>query len=379
MSVHESCFLSDGLLVTGILNWLGFPSIATILGFPCRVLFVGLYKMTVPDLYTADFLANVEIGSFESMSYQDRAQACAAPRTEAVVSSIKVMDSVDSTNSLLSRALMLGDHRDAYALLRDLFGEKDADQSQAHPASTAPVGLPISVATSDVQTQCRGRLGRQWSNKPGESFMASWALPVPSMVLQSRYAGWLTMISGLCVQAALRSVLVSCGAVALREQSILALKWPNDIFINGRKLGGILSELVPVNQECSALIVGVGINMFMSQSDLPIDLATSLQLEYGPLPSYEELRDRLAAAISVNLRNRLAAFYDDPEAYSSQAIEELRRESWTLGREVQAKLASGERVTGRALRIEDDASLVIQCHDGVERTVTTGDVGVLPE
>jgi BirA family biotin operon repressor/biotin-[acetyl-CoA-carboxylase] ligase len=143
-------------------------------------------------------------------------------------------------------------------------------------------------------------------------------------------------------------------------------------------LGGILSEMVPIDEQWSAVLFGVGINMFMGQADLPIDLATSLQLEYAPLPAYEELRDRLAAAISVELRNRLAAFYDDPEGYALQSHNMLSTESWTIGRQVKANLASGESVIGRALRIDDDASLVIKCHDGSERTVTTGDVGVLP-
>ncbi|MCI1635147.1 biotin--[acetyl-CoA-carboxylase] ligase [Bifidobacterium sp.] len=344
---------------------------------------MGLYKMTMPDLYTADCCVDSVLDTFESMSYHDQISAAAAPRTAAAVSSIKVMDSVDSTNSLLSRALMLGNHHDAYTLVRELFNQElfnqDSPMSEQSTVQSQELNtLPVSVATSDVQTQCRGRLGRKWSNKPGESFMASWVLPVPQRMLQAQHAGWLTMIAGLCVYEGLKSVLTACGATALREQSVLALKWPNDIFVNGRKLGGILSELVPVNEDSSAVIFGVGINMFMSQSDSPIDLATSLQLEYGPLPSYEEFRDRLAAAISVNLRERLTSFYADPDTYSEQALTEVRAHSWTIGRQVRANLASGESVVGRALRIEHDASLVIQCHDGVERTVTTGDVGVLP-
>jgi BirA family biotin operon repressor/biotin-[acetyl-CoA-carboxylase] ligase len=330
--------------------------------------------MTPPDLYIVGFLTIPRIDTLESMSYQDRVMASAAPRTAAVVSSIKVMDSVDSTNSLLRRALTLGDRRDARSLIAGLFDQ--SGEGAGSPSSED--SLPISVATSDVQTQCHGRLGRPWSNKPGESFMVSWVLPAPCSIVQGEYAGWLTMIAGLSVQAGIREVLSSCGARALREESELALKWPNDIFVNGRKLGGILSEMVPIDEQWSAVLFGVGINMFMGQADLPIDLATSLQLEYAPLPAYEELRDRLAAAISVELHNRLAAFYDDPEGYALQSHDMLSTESWTIGRQVKANLASGESVIGRALRIDDDASLVIKCHDGSERTVTTGDVGVLP-
>ncbi|KFI82090.1 biotin-(acetyl-CoA carboxylase) ligase [Bifidobacterium psychraerophilum] len=309
------------------------------------------------------------------MSYQDRVLPSQAPRTAAVVSSIKVMDSVDSTNSLLSRALMLGDHSDAQALIGGLFSEGH-DVAAYSPSSD---GLAMSLATSDVQTQCRGRLGRSWSNRPGESFMASWAVPVPRPILLGRHVGWLTMTAGLALLEALRDVLAECGARLLHEDSAISLKWPNDLFINGRKLGGILSEMVEVNEQWSAVLFGVGINMFMSRADLPIDLATSLQLEYAPLPGYEELRDRIAAAASVKLRDRLEHLYADPDGVCHALLIELSRESWTIGRSVKANLASGEVVLGRALRIDDDASLVVLCHDGVERTVTTGDVGVLPE
>ncbi len=192
------------------------------------------------------------------------------------------------------------------------------------------------------------------------------------------------MISGLAVIDGLEDVLAYHGCRPLdadrtRTGSDLALKWPNDIFCGGCKLAGILCELVTVDQEWSAVIIGVGMNLFLPEDHLPTDLATSLHLRYGQLPEYGMLRDDLVDAISWYL----SLYLNDLVDRADPALDDLRSRiggmSWTVGRQVEVRPVAGDPVRGKALAINPDASLKVELEDGSSITVTTGDVGVLPD
>ena len=241
-----------------------------------------------------------------------------------------------------------------------------------------PVQVPVSVAIADTQTSGRGRLGRAWYNKAGESFIASYAVAVPKTLAVGPDSGWLTMIAGLAAIDALGSELTNGSAHELDPEARFALKWPNDIFLIGRKLGGILTELTELDDQWALVTFGIGLNLFVDPDELPTEESTSLQLHYAPLPPYGELRDRLAAGVATALRVRLSAFASYPDRIVGRLHGEVVDLSWTLGRRVKARLAEGGEVIGVAQSINDDASLTVRTDDGTERIVTTGDVGVLP-
>ena len=125
------------------------------------------------------------------------------------------------------------------------------------------------------------------------------------------------------------------------------------------------------------MIIGIGINLALRAESLPTPQSTSLQLHVESLPDTQVLRDRIAADLVSGLRERIARFVDDRTTYAAQLLEETRQVSWTLGRRAEAKLVGGETIIGRAVRINPDASLAIVDDEGVEHTITTGDVGVL--
>lgn len=167
-------------------------------------------------------------------------------------------------------------------------------------------------------------------------------------------------------------------------EEVLMLKWPNDLFCRGAKLGGVLCELVRVDQDWSALAIGVGINLFLPRQALPIAESTSLQLHYQDLPDYQTLRDDLVDAISWRLSGEMAPLgVDGSLDRSLNGPQGLRSRiatlSWTLGRWVRVVPVAGEPVEGRALEINTDASLRVRLPDGSRVDVSTADVGVLPE
>lgn len=180
-------------------------------------------------------------------------------------------------------------------------------------------GLPVgSVVVADQQTAGRGRLGRRWEAPPGSALLASFVLP--ARPLASLAAG---------VAAAL-----ACGGE-------VRLKWPNDLLLDGRKLGGILVE-----QRGQRCVVGIGVNLSWAPPG-----AGRLEAD----------RDRLLDRLGQELERWFAA--GDVEILAA-----WRTRSDTLGRRVRVELP-GETFEGRALGVGPDGSLLV---DG--RAVTAGDV-----
>ena len=116
------------------------------------------------------------------------------------------------------------------------------DGTMAPPADG---GAGVAVVATDVQSAGRGRLERTWVSAPGESMTCSYIATLPAGVIaDGSVNGWLTVIAGFAALDALRGALAECGVAS--EDCGLRLKWPNDLFCQGRKLGGILTEMVPL-------------------------------------------------------------------------------------------------------------------------------------
>lgn len=256
--------------------------------------------------------------------------------------------------------------------------------------------VTIGVVAAQEQTNGHGRLGRTWVSEEGESFTVSFVATIPrALAVDESVNGWLPMIAGRCALDAIHGTTgLPVGTRRHREgdgigggcESELMLKWPNDIFLAGCKLGGILAELVSGRSRGAegretatvAIIFGIGINMRVPQSRLPIRRATSLQLHVPDLQESGPLRDAMAARIAQLLKAELTAFDAEPRSRAAMLREEVTDVCWTLGRRVEARLVDGTRVEGRALRVNPDASLTIETDDHMEHVVRTGDVGILP-
>lgn len=337
--------------------------------------------------------------------------------------SVRVLTSVDSTNtyatSSVRRALAEHPDADCVDVVRGLFDDGHAESSATESsvvASDSEQRVPMSVVLSDTQTAGRGRLDRTWYNEPGESFVGTFVTAVPKALLDGGSSGWMTMAAGL---AAIDALEKTTGLASVDRQSEagrggcsedvknvhdndnqvaqgddhdgrvqhdqsehrLALKWPNDVYLAGRKLGGILAELAAVRGDTAIVVFGIGLNLFVPADRLPTDQSTSLQLQVNDLPKYAELRNRIANGIASSLRHRLTLLAADPVAAAETLRKETMAVSWTLGRHVTARLAqngvtSGQVVEGVAESINADASLTIRTADDEIVTVTTGDVGV---
>lgn len=206
------------------------------------------------------------------------------------------------------------------------------------------------VLVAEEQTAGRGRLGRSWSAPPGAGLIFS-VLLRPAGVPPTRL-GWLPLLTGVAV------------ASAVRDQTGLpaSLKWPNDVLVGERKLAGILAEA-----HGDAVVVGVGLNITLTQAELPVPAATSLLIEDAASTD----RAALLAAILAGLARRYLAWRTGPAGAELRA--DYLRWCATIGREVRAELPGGAVLTGTAADVDDAGRLVLRTPGGLV-PVSAGDV-----
>jgi BirA family biotin operon repressor/biotin-[acetyl-CoA-carboxylase] ligase len=131
---------------------------------------------------------------------------------------------------------------------------------------------------------------------------------------------------------------------AALPEKLVQLKWPNDVLVNGNKISGILSELLP---EASGVVIGAGVNLTLEKDELPIEAATSLLLEGSNISPDEFLSSYLTA-----LAELLQDFQLVPDRVSSACS--------TISQSVRAIFPDGSDVTGVAVGIDESGRLLIQ-------------------
>jgi BirA family biotin operon repressor/biotin-[acetyl-CoA-carboxylase] ligase len=224
----------------------------------------------------------------------------------------------------------------------------------------------LSVIASDNQTRGKGRLGRDWSAPAGASLAISVAIrPVtPSgRPLKPESLGWLGLLAGLAM-ARVCTAALPAGVVA-------TVKWPNDVLINQRKVCGVLSELV-MTPEGAAVVVGAGVNLSLTETQLPVPTATSLALEGADDHSADAILAGYLTEFSRIVGVFLAAEGDVVGSGLREAVQEMCD---TVGRSVRVEMPSGEHLVGTAERISDSGAIVVNLANGLGALeVAAGDV-----
>jgi len=196
------------------------------------------------------------------------------------------------------------------------------------------------------QTQGKGRLGRVWSAEPGASLAVSVVVRPEAIPLER--LGLLALLGGLAARHAVAAQLPS---------RPVAVKWPNDVLVAGRKIAGVLAEVVPSS---GAVVLGVGINTAMTTAQLPVPTATSLAIESGAPEDPVALADRVLTEFLATLAGLVARFEiarGDVELAGLR--DELEAACGTLGELVAVEQPDGSILRGRALGIGADGSLLV--------------------
>lgn len=205
-----------------------------------------------------------------------------------------------------------------------------------------------AIVVADGQTAGRGTKERRWLAPRGTSVLVSFVLPGPPPA---------AAVASLAAGVAVARALDSLGAPQA------GLKWPNDVLLRGRKIGGILTQAS--SGPGGHLIVGIGLNVAQTQADLGELEATATSLALAGLRV-----DRLAALAAL-ARGVAAVFAGPAEAI----LDEWRARSTLLGRRVRISRVGEDAVRGLAAGLEPDGALRVETAYGPVR-ILTGEVVV---
>jgi BirA family transcriptional regulator, biotin operon repressor / biotin---[acetyl-CoA-carboxylase] ligase len=204
-----------------------------------------------------------------------------------------------------------------------------------------------TVVAADSQTAGRGRLSRTWFSPPGANLYCSIILRTARpMERLTEWLSWLPLISALAAAEAIEQV----------SSIHVSVKWPNDLLISEKKVGGILCESGTGARSGPFQIIGIGINVNLDHDDWPADLrdsATSIWQERKVVID----RNRLLAQLLHELEQCLDELVT--HGTSQLALAYCQR-CTTIGHTVRATLGNGSPVVGLAEGIDQDGSLRVR-------------------
>ncbi len=212
-------------------------------------------------------------------------------------------------------------------------------------AGIGPAAADRTLIFADEQIAGRGRMGRTWTAPPGSAVLVSRIAKLSHHQIQS--AECLPLIAAVAVAQTI-------DMLAKGRCEPARIKWPNDVYVQQRKIAGILVEMLPREQ---VAIIGIGVNVALAADQLPPELkdkATSLAMLGGDC-------DRLsvAATLAHHLDHWLA-----PEAHWDRAIRIWRTRSLHRSDELVTFMHDGRRTTGYVIDVDPAAGLIVRTQNG---------------
>jgi BirA family transcriptional regulator, biotin operon repressor / biotin---[acetyl-CoA-carboxylase] ligase len=237
------------------------------------------------------------------------------------------------------------------------FQEVDSTQEVARELA-AQGAAQGTVVVAEHQSAGRGRLGRSW-HSPASVNLYTTIILRPAMPLA--IVPQLSLVAGLAVGQALDRV----------APGIVGLKWPNDVWLRGRKVAGMIAEAVTdLHGALDCVLLGIGVNVNLAASDIPDELrerATSVRIATGRACDRIELADSLFSLLDSR--------YMEVSTGGFAAI----RPAWERYSALTAKRVAivdgGRRQSGIVRGIDDNGALILDLGDRVERIVA-GEVTV---
>ncbi|MBT2485370.1 MULTISPECIES: biotin--[acetyl-CoA-carboxylase] ligase [unclassified Microbacterium] len=216
-----------------------------------------------------------------------------------------------------------------------------------------PEGWPhLSTLLTRHQTAGRGRLDRTWEAPDGAALAISVLLRrVPT---ETAARGWIPLVAGVAMAEAVEAQLPGHD---------VAVKWPNDVLVDGLKICGVLAEATT-----DAVIVGAGVNTDMTARQLPVPTATS----FATMGAKAD-EDRLLADYLRGLERYISSLAAAEEAMTSGVHAVVTARCATLGRTVRVTMPSGDTIEGVASALDPEGRLRVSTGSG-ERAISAGDV-----
>lgn len=253
-------------------------------------------------------------------------------RQPDLLSAVKIMTAL--TTRVMGRSLKLYNEVDSTQIIAQQLAQEGANEG--------------TLVLAEQQNAGRGRMGKHWHSPKGKGV---WMSLVLRPTIPVHFTPQLTLLTAVAV----------CRAIRKAAAVPAAIKWPNDILIDGRKVCGILLESFAEDERLRCVIAGIGISANLEEDDYPEPLkpiATSLRIVSGRKVDRTEL-----IALVMEEFERLYELYQD------KGFEPIRT-AWealtmSLGGKVRANTPKGT-VEGTALSIDEMGALIVQTSDGAE-------------
>lgn len=244
---------------------------------------------------------------------------------------------------------------------REIIFFKTIGSTNTAALELAEKGAPHgTVVIADRQAKGKGRLGRTWVSPPGSNIYMSVILRPE---IEPKDATLLTIMTA-----------VSCAKGVMKSTGLKAeIKWPNDLMISKKKLGGILTEMKSDPDGIVFAVIGIGINVnSKTTKDFPPDIrgiATSIREELGKIQS----RTFIIAEILKETEHWYKVLLTEGR---KPLFDEWKRLSSTLGRKV--KVTVGDNVfTGVAEDIDKGGMLILRLPSGILKKISSGDLTMM--
>lgn len=216
------------------------------------------------------------------------------------------------------------------------------------------------LVVAEEQGAGKGRLSRGWISPHAKGIWFSVVLKPPFLPQE---ASKCTLLAAVAVVKAINSIK---GVKA-------AIKWPNDILLNGRKLVGILTEMNAEFGHINYIVIGTGINTHGEPEDYPEDVR-DIAISVADVAEEPVSRVQLLADILKNMEDLYELVCAEGFA---PILSEWRKYSCTLGQEVKV-IAPDMTYFGTALDIDEEGLLIVRKTDGELEKVVAGDVSIRP-
>ena len=231
---------------------------------------------------------------------------------------------------------------------------KETESTNNLAKELALQGINSAIVVSESQTKGRGRLNREFYSPKNKGIYLS-VLLRPNIELKN--ASKITAFCGICVAKAIESL----------ASVKVGIKWVNDLFINGKKVGGILTESA-INGETRSLdyvVIGIGVNVFDDEyPDFIKDIATNIEKESGAIVNKNEL----IAKIVNNL-------FDVENAVSNNSfLKEYKQRQIILNKQIKV-VSLNDEFYGVAIDIDENGNLIVN-NNGTVQTISAGDVSI---
>lgn len=214
-----------------------------------------------------------------------------------------------------------------------------------------------TVVAAEYQSKGRGRLKRQWFSPKGKNLLFSVILR-PN--LDPGFVSLMTIMSSVAIARAMR-----------KEDVPAQIKWPNDVYVEGKKIAGILTEMSSEQDRVKYVVIGIGMNVNMSEEDFSEDVR-SQAISMALLKKANLDRMSFFKKVLLELEN---CYLKIRQGFYEDILEEWSRCSFLVGQWIE--VVSGQRkLEGVVLGTDARGELLLKLENGFIESIISGDINL---